>query len=313
MKEIRDDFTPAHELIYKLKVQDAMTTRLITVRPENTMREVQRRLRENRISGMPVVDGDKLVGIVSIEDIINALDKGYIEEKVGKWMTKDVVTIQDNISLIRAVAEFEKHRFGRLPVVDEKGKLIGIITRGDIVKRLMLELNKIAELHASEEAQRIVEASILSPPKGDVTIEVSVKAGGFDNAGIISSQIKRELEARGIDRQTIRRAAIALYEAETNIIIHSIGGKITAHVSDDRIRIKAVDWGPGIEDVEQALQPGFSTASEFIRALGFGAGMGLNNIQRCADKFMIKSTPGVGTELDIEIYFTSNPSSRDAG
>jgi CBS domain-containing protein/anti-sigma regulatory factor (Ser/Thr protein kinase) len=305
VNNIRDDFTFIHELIYKLKARDAMTSKLITASPENTLRDVQRMLRENRISGVPVVDGDRLVGIVSIEDIINALDKGYIEEKVEKWMTRNVVTIRDNVSLIRAVGEFEKHRFGRLPVVDEEGKLVGIITRGDIVTLLMLELNKLAELHACREAQRIVETSEVATSKGEVTLEVNVKAGDFDNAGIISGQIKKELEARGVDRGVIKRAAIAVYESETNIIIHSIGGKITAHISDEKITIKAVDWGPGIENVEQAMQPGFSTASEFIRALGFGAGMGLNNIQRCADKFEIKSTPGVGTELNIEISFNS--------
>lgn len=306
-KKIADDFTFIQELVYQLKVRDAMTTKVITVTPDHTLREVQRILREARISGVPVVEGDELVGIVSIEDIIKALDKGYIEEKVGKWMTKNVVTIRDNVPLVRAVAEFERHKFGRLPVVDKDGKLVGIITRGDIVKRLMFELNKLAEMHASKEAQRMVCAPE-APRSGEVVLEADVRAGDFDNAGIISSQIKKELEARGIDRKIIRRAAIATYEAETNIIIHSIGGKITVHITDDKIAIKAVDWGPGIEDVQKALQPGFSTASEFIRALGFGAGMGLNNIQRCADKFEIKSTLGLGTELNIEIYFDSSKS-----
>lgn len=299
----QDEFTVINELVYEFKVRDAMTKKVITVHPENTLREVQVILRENRFSGVPVMDKGQLVGIVSLEDIIKALDKGYIEEKVGKWMTKNVVTIRDNVSLSQAVSEFQIHKYGRLPVMDENQKLVGIITSGDIVTHLMLELNRIAEVYAYSESKRIAEMRKTDISPSEVSIEVNVRSNDFDNAGIVSQKIKEELVSRGIDSKVTRRAAIATYEAETNIIIHSIGGKILAHIFEDKIIIYAIDWGPGIEDIEQAMQPGFSTATELVRALGFGAGMGLNNIKKCADKFEIESEPDVGTKLAIEIQF----------
>jgi serine/threonine-protein kinase RsbT len=105
----------------------------------------------------------------------------------------------------------------------------------------------------------------------------------------------------GIKPEIIRRAAIATYEEETNIIIHSIGGKLKVFMKHGKIIIEAKDAGPGIPDIELALQPGYSTASDQIRALGFGAGMGLPNIQRCADQFHIESQVGHGTVVTVEI------------
>jgi len=306
MNEDGNDLTISHELVYELKVRDAMTTKLITATPENSLRDIQKLMRENRISGVPILDGDKLVGIVCLECIINALDKGYIEERVKERMTKNVITLRDNVSLVRASIEFEKYKFGRFPVVDENQRLVGIITRGDIITRIMLELTKIASEIERREAELIGRAGYES--EEEVILEADVKAGDFDNAGIISSRIKKELTSRGVSPKITRRAAISAYEAEANIVIHSIGGKIIARILKDKIIIQAVDWGPGIEDIEKAMQPGFSTASEFIRTMGFGAGMGLNNIERCADKFEIESQPGIGTELNIEILFDSQKS-----
>jgi len=145
MNLYRNDYPVSHELIYQLKIRDAMTTELITATPENTLRDIQKLLRDNRITGAPVLDGDKLVGIVCIEDIIKALDKGYIEEKAEKWMTKNIITLQDDVSLVRASIKFEKYNFGRFPVVNENQQLVGIITRGDIVTRIMFELTAITE------------------------------------------------------------------------------------------------------------------------------------------------------------------------
>jgi len=102
MNEDGNDLTISHELVYELKVRDAMTTKLITATPENSLRDIQKLMRENRISGVPILDGDKLVGIVCLECIINALDKGYIEERVKERMTKNVITLRDNVSLVRA-------------------------------------------------------------------------------------------------------------------------------------------------------------------------------------------------------------------
>ncbi|HOQ27495.1 MAG TPA: CBS domain-containing protein [Armatimonadota bacterium] len=294
-------FSVAHELIYTLKVRDAMSRDVVTVTPDNSLREVQAILRERRISGTPVLEDGRLVGIVSLEDIISALDHGHIEERVGDWMTTNVVTIQDNMPLHRAVEYFRRYRFGRIPVLDAGGCLCGILTQADIVVRLMEELNHIAEEAARREIALLQRAGTPITQGQEVTMEFPVNAGDFDNAGIASARIKAALKERGIDIKVARRAAIATYEAETNIIIHSIGGAITARIGAESITIQAVDWGPGIEDVEMALRPGFSTASELVRVMGFGAGMGLPNIQKCADRFHIESKPGSGTRLEVEI------------
>ncbi|MBC7224961.1 MAG: anti-sigma regulatory factor [Anaerolineae bacterium] len=129
-----------------------------------------------------------------------------------------------------------------------------------------------------------------------------VRARDFQRGGEASSKIRRALTRLGAGAQVVRRAAIATYEAEMNIIIHTThGGEIVAEVQPHQVRILAVDHGPGIEDVERAMQPGYSTAPEWIRELGFGAGMGLTNIQRCADEMHLESKLGAGTRLTIVI------------
>jgi anti-sigma regulatory factor (Ser/Thr protein kinase) len=129
-----------------------------------------------------------------------------------------------------------------------------------------------------------------------------VVARDFDHAGEASSKIKSALSRLGASPQIVRRVAIATYEAEMNIILHTDeGGEISAEVQPGRITIRAVDTGPGIPDIEQAMQPGFSTAPEWIRELGFGAGMGLFNIQRCADEMRLESPESRWTSLEVVI------------
>lgn len=120
----------------------------------------------------------------------------------------------------------------------------------------------------------------------------------YANAGKVSSQIKQLLKQIGIQSDLLRRIAVACYEAEINMIIHSYGGKINLNINDNEIRFSFVDIGPGIPDVQKALQPGWSTASEKAREFGFGAGMGLPNIKRMADEFELTSSES-GTNLTI--------------
>jgi anti-sigma regulatory factor (Ser/Thr protein kinase) len=115
------------------------------------------------------------------------------------------------------------------------------------------------------------------------------------------------LSRLGIHPQVIRRVAVATYEAEINIVVYSNGGEIVAEVRPDRIKIEAMDKGPGIPDIELAMTPGYSTAPEWVREMGFGAGMGLPNIKACSDKMELKSTVGVGTYLTIYIYLDGTP------
>jgi len=129
----------------------------------------------------------------------------------------------------------------------------------------------------------------------------TVEGGDFESAGKTSIEIKKVLKKLAITNETLRRAAIAVYEAELNIISYAKKGAIDLAVSDDKILISVADQGPGIEDIELAMQEGYSTATDQIREMGFGAGMGLHNIKSCADTLDISSEVNKGTHLSIVI------------
>lgn len=130
----------------------------------------------------------------------------------------------------------------------------------------------------------------------------NVEKDDFDRAGEASSNIKKILRQLGIDAAIIRRIAIATYEAEINIVIHSLGGKIDLEVDPSSIKIVAKDRGPGIANVDLAMQEGYSTASDKVREMGFGAGMGLPNMKKCSDKFEVESVFGIGTTITMIMY-----------
>jgi len=129
----------------------------------------------------------------------------------------------------------------------------------------------------------------------------SVEGGDFRNAGNASTQIKTILKQIGIPGEVIRRVAIAAYEAEMNMVMYAKRGVITLRIEPMKVEISVEDEGPGIEDIELAMQEGYSTASPEIREMGFGAGMGLPNIKKNSDEFSIASTVGKGTQLSILI------------
>ena len=124
----------------------------------------------------------------------------------------------------------------------------------------------------------------------------------YATAGDASATIKRKLRQLGVDSAILRRVAVASYEAELNLIIHSRGGTLTIQMSPSEIMLVSKDIGPGISDIQKALQEGFSTASEEARNMGFGAGMGLPNMKRNADEFQIKSEIDVGTEIQMRFH-----------
>lgn len=128
------------------------------------------------------------------------------------------------------------------------------------------------------------------------TFEVASR--DFASAGAASSKIKRILQQIGVDQGTIRRVAVSSYEAEMNVVIHAdSGGQMVLEVELGCVRITVQDTGKGIPDIKKAMQPGFSTASDEVREMGFGAGMGLPNMQACADELEVISEPGVGTTV----------------
>ncbi len=138
-----------------------------------------------------------------------------------------------------------------------------------------------------------------------MSFEYRVTGGDFTHAGYASSQVKKMLKQLGVDSTVIKRVVVCLYEAEVNIVAHAWDGIINVELDTDTIFMKLTDNGPGIADIDQAMQKGFSTASPEVREMGFGAGMGLPNISANADIFVISSEPGVGTTLQITINLNS--------
>ncbi|NLL91527.1 MAG: anti-sigma regulatory factor [Ruminococcaceae bacterium] len=136
-----------------------------------------------------------------------------------------------------------------------------------------------------------------------ILIRHDVSGEDFSLAGEASVDIKNQLRKMGIPADAVRKAAISIYEAEINLVIHATGGTVEAEVENNEIRIRITDNGPGIPDVNLAVSEGFSTATDEIRNLGFGAGMGIPNMIRYTDEFDIKSTPGEGTEINMTVRF----------
>lgn len=130
-----------------------------------------------------------------------------------------------------------------------------------------------------------------------------VDGDNFTSAGQASVQVKKNLRQLGIDPETIRRVSIAMYEGEINMVIHAGGGEADVIVSDESVEIILKDTGPGIANIEQAMQEGFSTAPDNIRSLGFGAGMGLPNMKRYTDYMQIDSVVGEGTTITMRVNF----------
>jgi len=299
----RKEITRLQELTYELRVEDAMTCTVFTVGPDATMAEFREVLRANRISGTPVMEDGKMIGIVTIEDLIKSLAAGELQATVRERMHPKPVTLYADEPLVHAVARFSELRYGRFPVINREGQLVGIITQGDIVRSM---LKRLEVSYREEEIHRYRASHIFEDIIADQVALVfgyRIKPRDFSRAGEASSGLKRTLSRLGIHPSVIRRVAVATYEAEINIVVYSDdGGEIVAEVRRDRIKIEAMDHGPGIPDVARAMQPGWSTAPDWVREMGFGAGMGLPNIQSCADVMKLDSTVGVGTHLTIIIY-----------
>lgn len=128
-----------------------------------------------------------------------------------------------------------------------------------------------------------------------------VSDGDFTHAGEASTKVKNLLKQIGFDSDCIRRVAIAMYEGEINMVIHANGGVAQVDIYPDRVEILLDDVGPGIADIEQAMKEGYSTAPDEVRALGFGAGMGLSNMNKYTDEMRIESVVGVGTKVYMTV------------
>ncbi len=290
------------ELVYELKVRAAMTHQVITVGPDLMMSGLREILRDNRISGTPVVQDGRLLGLISVEDFINWLALGQADCPVREKMSRKVVTIYEDEPLVHAVSRLETYGFGRLPVLArEDQRLVGVITKGDIIEGLLRELQVDFQ---EEEIQRYRASHFFEDMLADritVQFHYHIRTKDIELGGEVACDLKKSLQRLGIHPEVIRRAAVATYEAEMNVIIYAEEGWVDVTLNPGAIRIDVRDRGPGIADVAQALEPGFSTAPDWVRELGFGAGMGLPNIRSCARRLDISSTVGRGTRLKITV------------
>lgn len=298
------EFTKLQELIYNLPIKQVMKRRVITVKPETTFKDLKGILRFNRISGVPVMDQGHLVGVISIADLLQAVEAGDLNSPVSQRMTTRLITVRENAPLAEAVKKFSECDVGRLLVVNEQGELTGILTGSNITRGLLKEISLNYHRDEVKGNPRIIFREDFVSDQTSLILRYRIKEKDFKSGGMASSKIKHALEQLGFSPPVVRRVAICAYEAEMNLIIHTdAGGELMAEILPEMIHMTAVDQGPGIPDVEQALRPGFSTAPIWIQELGFGAGMGLANIKKCADSFSIESTPDQGTKLDIRIHF----------
>lgn len=284
------------DVLLRLKVRDAMSRTVYCASRTDTFRSLKAIMKEKNITGMPIVEDGRLLGLVTINDIINAMDQGTADEQVGNSMARELIVLEEDMPLTFAVSHLNKYPYRRYPVIDKNKRLIGVITSRRILAALVREMDKeIRELEAKVQEQA-----------GDVQNEYHneffIKRLDFENAGRASHAIKKVLKDRGLPPDIVRRASVAAYELEINIAVHSNGGKLTFHLTPDVLTIQAIDEGPGIENVEDAVREGYSTANDWIRSLGFGAGMGLANTKRFSDSFKIDSTLGGSTSVTSVIY-----------
>lgn len=134
-----------------------------------------------------------------------------------------------------------------------------------------------------------------------IVLTYDISADDFTRAGEASSDVKRKLKQMGVSPEAIRKVAIAMYEGEINMVIHAKGGGITVEITPEKIKMILADVGPGIPDVELAMQAGYSTAPDEIRSLGFGAGMGLPNMKKYSDSMDIDTRIGEGTTITMVV------------
>ena len=157
--------------------------------------------------------------------------------------------------------------------------------------------------HIREGFEAAVRKHFKKPPEADVTLDSAIPEKDFNSAGKGSAEVKNLLKRLGVDPEILRRVAVAAYEAEINVAAHSLGGAMRSHIHPNLIHMIFQDNGPGIGDIEQAMVPGYSTADDMVRELGFGAGLGLPNIKKNTDALHISSEAGENTFLEFLVFF----------
>ena len=289
------------ELLQRLRVKDVMRNHdIISVVRTDSMRFAQNLMKRNHISGVPVMEGRRLFGIVSVNDIIKALEGGWISEPCQQHMATNLVVLEEDMPLAFAIKYFENYRFGRFPVLNKERDLVGIVSQRDVMRVLMKELtSELARLEGNTVRKSSSGGGESVLPYYSMR-QFMVVRNDLSNAGKAANEIKKMMVDAGVDKKLIRRVSVAAYELEINICIHSLGGTLTFILDTEKASLIAKDKGPGIEDVEWACQDGTSTANDWIRSMGFGAGMGLANSKRVSDVFDIQSKIPTGTTVICE-------------
>jgi CBS domain-containing protein len=309
MKALRliNDDTPSFvlEMIFQLKVKNVMTTEIMTANKKTSLKEIQHIMKDKQITGIPISEEGRLFGIISLEDIIRALEGQYIQDSAEEHMTRNLIVLEEDMPLSFAINYMDKYRYGRFPVLNIRKELVGIITSRDIINQLLLRIN--------EEMIQLESKLVKEPVHTLDSYQKTFICHRFDfeNAGRASTEIKKYLKGLDLDRQLIRRVAVASYELEINLVVHSQGGTLHFEADSECIKITASDEGPGVESVEDVMKEGYSTANDWIRSLGFGAGMGLPNVKRVSDVFSIESEPGKGTTVKLEIKIQDKEESNE--
>ncbi|MCX7027617.1 MAG: CBS domain-containing protein [Spirochaetes bacterium] len=303
-------------LFEDIRAADIMTAMVTSLPPDKKMSHAKEMMNIKRISGIPVVDAScHLIGIVTVEDIIHALEFNRLSEPIRNMMTRNVVTIHLDDHLASIVNTFEKHHYGRFPVVDDNNVLCGIISREDILDGVLEKFNLIYVHDQKRISTLNSEYSIITGKKltmDTAEFHYNIDTSDFDAAGTGAVLLKTFLANKGYSSEIIRRAGVAAYEAETNVIIHSHGsGDIYCFLHDDMVMVRVLDNGVGIDNMEMAMKEGYSTAPDYIRELGFGAGMGITNMKRFSDKLVILSEKNVGTQVEM-IYYLPGPATPPA-
>ncbi|MCQ2389205.1 MAG: CBS domain-containing protein [Kiritimatiellae bacterium] len=286
------------ELLQRLRVKDVMRSHdIASVVRTDSMRYAENLMKRYHISGVPVLEDNRLFGIVSINDIIIALEGEWIGDQCQKHMSTNLVVLEEDMPLAFAIKYFQNYTFGRFPVLNKDRNFVGIVSQRDVTRVLMHELtNELARL----------EGKVVAPPveaKGEGALpyysmrQFVVVHNDLTNAGKAANEIKRMMKDAGMENKIVRRVAVAAYELEINICIHSVGGTLTFILERGKASIVAKDRGPGIADVDWACRDGTSTANDWIRSMGFGAGMGLANSKRVSDTFEIVSKVPNGTTV----------------